>query len=84
MVFLTTWRIFPMPTNVNVNKLSGSAKTSFLSPQDQTRADEGGTTAAIIGLLIAVGLVLFAVGGIYLNYLVGPTDLSFLGQFIGS
>ena len=72
-----------MPTSVNVNKLSASAKTSFLSPHDRTRA-EGGTTRAIIGLLIAVGLVLFAAGGICLNYLVGPTDLPFLGQFIGS
>jgi hypothetical protein len=35
-------------------------------------------------LLIALGLVLFAVGGIYLNYLVDPTDLPFLGRFIGS
>jgi hypothetical protein len=33
---------------------------------------------------IVVGLVLFAVGNIYLNYLFGPTDLPFLGQFIGS
>jgi hypothetical protein len=82
-VFLTTWRIYPMPTSLNVNKLSASAKTSFLSPQDRTRA-EGGTTRVIIGLLIAVGLVSFAVGNIYLNYLVGPTDLPFLGQFIGS
>jgi hypothetical protein len=72
-----------MQTNVNVNKLSGSAKASFLCPQDRTKA-ECGTPAAIIWLLIAFGLVLFAVGGIYLNYLVGPTDLSFLGQFIGS
>jgi riboflavin transporter FmnP len=69
-----------MPTNANVNKPSAAAKTIVLSPQDQTRA-EGGTTAAIIGLLIAVGLVLFAVGGIYLNYLVG---LPLFGQFIGS
>jgi hypothetical protein len=72
-----------MPTNVNVNKPRAAAKTVVLSAQDQTRA-EGGTTAAIIGLLIAVGLVLVALGGIYLNYLVGPTDLPFLGQFIGS
>jgi hypothetical protein len=47
-------------------------------------AEGGATRRVIIGLLIAVGLVLFAAGSIYLNYLVGPTDLPFLGQFIGS
>jgi uncharacterized integral membrane protein len=72
-----------MATSVNVNKLSASAKTGFLSAQDRTR-DEGGTTHVIIGLLIVVGLVLFGVGNIYLNYLFGPTDLPSLGRFIGS
>jgi len=70
-----------MSTSVNVNGPSASAKlsTGFLSPQDRTKA-EGGTATAIIGLLVAVGLALFAAGGIYLNYLVGPTDLHSSGS----
>jgi hypothetical protein len=51
----------------------------FSKPQDWSRA-AGGTTGAI-GLLIVVGLVLFAIGNIR-NSLVGPTDLPFLGQFL--
>jgi hypothetical protein len=34
-------------------------------------------------LLVAVGLVLLAGANIYFNYLVGPTDLPFLGQLVG-
>ena len=69
----------PMPTNVNVN--AHPSVPAKVSKGFSRTAAEGGTTAAIIGLLIAVGLVLFAVG---INYLVGPTDLPDLGQFIGS
>lgn len=74
----------PMLTSVDVNEPSASvtSPTSFLRPQGWTRAEE--ETAAVIGLLIAVGLVLFGVANIYLNALVSPTDLPFLGQFFGS
>jgi hypothetical protein len=72
--------ISSMSASVSVNEPRASAKfsTSFVSPQNRIRA-QGGTGAAF-GLLIAIGLVLFALGNIYLNYLVGPTDLPFLGQ----
>jgi hypothetical protein len=74
-----------MSTSVDVNEPSASAQSStrLLRPQGRTiDLAEGGTIGAI-ELLIAVGLVLFAVGNIYLNSLVGPTDLPFLGQFFG-
>jgi hypothetical protein len=70
-----------MSTSVNVKSASTKLSTSFLSPQDLTKA-EGGKTAAF-GLLVAVALVLFAGANIYFNYLAGPTDLPFLGQFFG-
>jgi len=68
-----------MSTSVNVNDASASANlsTSFLRPRDRAGA-KGGTTAAL--LLVAVGLVLLAGANIYFDYLVGPTDLVFLGQ----
>jgi hypothetical protein len=68
----------PMSTSVDVNVPSASIT---MRPEDR-RAKDG--TTVVIGLLIAVGLVLFAVGNIYLNALVGPMDLPFLGQFFGS
>jgi hypothetical protein len=74
-----------MSTSVDVNEPSASARSStrLRRPHDRTiDLAERGTIGAI-ELLIAVGLVLFAVGNIYLNSLVGPTDLPFLGQFFG-
>jgi hypothetical protein len=72
----------PMSTSVNVNSPTASANLtmSFLSPRGRTRT-KGETTAEL--LLVAVGLVLLAVANIYFNYLVGPTDLPFLGQLVG-
>jgi len=70
-----------MSVTVSDPSASATLSTSFLSPRDRTRA-KAGTTAVL--LAVSIGLVLFAVGGIYLNYLAGATDLPFLGQFIGS
>jgi hypothetical protein len=70
-----------MSTIVNVYDPSASA-TRVLSARDRARAKTGIKAAVLLS--VAVGLVLFAVGGIYLNYVVAPMDLPFLGQFIGS
>jgi hypothetical protein len=82
---VTNLEVSPMSTSVNVNEPKSLAKssTSFLSSQDWTKAEGGTAVAVAIALLIVVGLVLFAVGNIYLNSWVGPTDLPFLGQFFG-
>jgi hypothetical protein len=72
----------PVPTSVNVKSASTKFSTSFLSPQDRTGAKDKDSTTAVL-LLIAVALVLLAGANIYFNYLVGPTDLPFLGQFFG-
>jgi hypothetical protein len=73
-----------MSTSVDVNEPSASARssTSVLKPQNQTTISL--SEEWTIELLVTVALVFIAVAGIYLNYLVAPTDLPFLGQFIGS
>jgi hypothetical protein len=73
----------PAPTSVNVKSASTKFSTSFLSPQDRTGAKDKDSTTAAFVLLVAVALVLLAGANIYFNYLVGPTDLPFLGQFFG-
>jgi hypothetical protein len=67
----------PMPTSVIVSEPSASVK---FSKSFSRTAAKGGVTAAF-ELLVAVALVLLAGANIYFNYLVGPTDLPFLGQF---
>jgi hypothetical protein len=71
-----------MPTSVNVNYPSTSAKlsTNFLSPRGRTRAKDKSRSTAASLLLVAVVLILLAGANIYFNYLVGPTELPFLGQ----
>ena len=69
-----------MSTNLNVNE--PVSLRSFSATKSDHRAEGG--TIGVIGLLIAVGLVLFAVGNIYLlNSVIGPTHLPFQGQFVG-
>jgi hypothetical protein len=63
-----------MSTSVNVNEP--------LSPQNRTRGLAEGGRKAATGLLIAVGLILFVLGLIYLNSLVSTADLLDLGQFL--
>ena len=70
-----------MRTSLNVNE--AVSPRSFSVTRSDHKA-EGVGTIGVIGLLIAVGLVLFAVGYIYLNSVISPTDLPFLGQFIGT
>jgi hypothetical protein len=68
-----------MPTSVIVSEPSASVK--FSKGFSRTAA-KGGVTAAF-GLLVALALVLLAGANIYLNYLVGPTDMTtFLEQFV--
>jgi hypothetical protein len=64
-----------MPTSVNVKELP--------HPQDRTKGLAEDWTKAAIRLLIAGGLVFLVVGMIYLNALVGPSQLPDLGQIVG-
>jgi hypothetical protein len=68
-----------MSTSVNVNEPSVSAKFSNVY---YSRTATAGRTTAAFGLSIALALVLLAGANIYFNYLVGPTDMPFLGQFV--
>jgi hypothetical protein len=67
-----------MSTSVSVNEPSVSAK---FSKGFSRTATEGGITGAF-GLWVAVALVLLVGANVYFNYLVGPTDMPFLGQFV--
>jgi hypothetical protein len=64
-----------MPMSVNVNKLP--------SPQDRAGGLAGDWTKVAIRLLIAGGLVCLVAGMIYLNSIVGPSELPDLGQIVG-
>jgi hypothetical protein len=50
------------------HKTIAALSTSFPFPQDRTIGHAEGWTRAATGLLIAVGLVLFVVGTMYLRY----------------
>jgi hypothetical protein len=66
----------PLHGGANLGEeIRAALSTTFPSPQDRTIDLAERWTMAAVGLLGAVGLVLFVVGTIKLNSLVGPGSL---------